>query len=135
MFTFRLISLGKAWTLLSLQLWVKSYYYCLSTRMPLVLNNPQRLMCILTKKKQTSEMWHLRWIFTLMNKKKVAPSKICWLKKVLHLCHLVSHQKSICFKYIKIGFIIFFQIGTDLSKYHCLIIQVTQLLIDPHLNF
>ena len=32
------------------QLWVKQYLYCSSTKIPLALNNPLRLICFYTKK-------------------------------------------------------------------------------------
>ena len=44
-FTFRLIHLRKAWTLLSSQLWVNQYHYSSSTRIDLALNNLRRLIC------------------------------------------------------------------------------------------
>ena len=44
-FTFRLITLRKAWTLLSWQQWVKLYYCCSSKMIVLALNNQQRLIC------------------------------------------------------------------------------------------
>ena len=44
-FTFGKIPVGKVWTPLSFQLWVK-YYHCWSSgRMDLALNNPRRCIC------------------------------------------------------------------------------------------
>ena len=44
MLTFRLISIGKAWTILFLQLWFKYNHCFFSTGMTLALNNPHRLI-------------------------------------------------------------------------------------------
>ena len=49
MFTFEQIPLGKVWTHLSSQLWVKLYHYCSSRRMDLALNNLKRVDMTLNK--------------------------------------------------------------------------------------
>ena len=45
-FTFRLITIEKIWTSLSLQQWVKLYHCCSSTWMTSALNKPRKLMSI-----------------------------------------------------------------------------------------
>ena len=79
MFTFGQIPLGKVWTPLSSQLWVKYYNNCSSWRMALALNNLQRLICHETKKpNQTKPINHTRlWDAELVSYSSSATQRIC----------------------------------------------------------
>ena len=56
MFTFGQILLGKVWTPLSSQLWVKQYHYCSSRRMALALNNLKRVDMPLNKETKSNQI-------------------------------------------------------------------------------
>ena len=58
-FTFGQILLGKVWTPLSSQLWVKYYHYCSSRRMALALNNLKRVDMPLNKETKPNQTYTL----------------------------------------------------------------------------